>query len=265
MNRTVLAVAAHPDDIEFLMSGTLMHLAKAGFQIHYWNLANGCYGSDQLPPEEIASVRRLEAMESCQKLGATFHESICDDLGIFYDQATLLRVSSVIRAVEPSIILTHSLPDYMEDHMNTARLVVTGAFSRAMKFYPVEPPLPSTSQPLCLYHAQPYTNLTPLKKMVVPDLFVDTEDLIERKQELLACHKSQKDWLDVSQGVDSYLTALAALDRSVGELSGRFSYAEGWRQHLHMGFAGDEDNFLLDALSAVPSKPDSGSIVFYEE
>ncbi|HEX5102756.1 MAG TPA: PIG-L family deacetylase, partial [Pirellulaceae bacterium] len=45
--KSALAVAAHPDDIEFLMSGTLMLLRKAGYDIHYWNLANGCCGSSQ--------------------------------------------------------------------------------------------------------------------------------------------------------------------------------------------------------------------------
>ena len=40
-----IAIAAHPDDIEFLMSGTLMLLRSHGYQIHYWNLANGCCGS----------------------------------------------------------------------------------------------------------------------------------------------------------------------------------------------------------------------------
>lgn len=250
--KRVLAVAAHPDDIEFLMCGTLMRLADAGYSVHYWNLANGCCGSDSLDPEETARVRRLEAMESCRILGAVFHEPICDDLAIFYDRETLARVTSEIRAIQPDIILTHSLSDYMEDHMNTARLVVTGAFSRAMKNFPVTPDRPITTQPVCLYHAQPYSNLTPMRKIVVPDIFVETTDLVERKKQLLACHQSQKAWLDHSQGIDSYLHALEELDRNVGELSGRFEFAEGWRQHLHLGFASATDNFLVEALSGKP-------------
>lgn len=260
--KVALAVAAHPDDIEFLMAGTLIRLKNVGYEIHYWNVANGCYGSDKLPPEEIAKVRREEAIESCELLGATFHESVCEDLTVFYDQPTLAKITSEIRAIEPNIILTHALSDYMEDHMNTARLVVTGAFSRGMRFFPVDPPRDSTSQPICLYHAQPYPNMTPMRQLVVPDIYVDTTDLLSRKQQLLACHRSQKEWLDVSQGIDSYLSALEHLDRSVGELSGKFELAEGWRQHLHMGFAGEEDNFLLDALQ---SGPEQSEVVFFEE
>ena len=250
--KKVLAVAAHPDDIEFLMSGTLLRLADAGYELHYWNIANGCCGSNVMDREETAKVRREEAQASARRMNALFHESLCDDLSIFYDRETLAQVTSRIREIEPQIILTHALADYMEDHMNVARLVVTGAFSRAMKNFPVDPPREITTQEICLYHAQPYSNLTPMRQIVVPDLFVNTSELIEKKKELLSCHQSQKEWLDHSQGIDSYLSALESLDRSVGELSGRFELAEGWRQHLHMGFGQESQNFLLQALSEQP-------------
>ena len=45
--KTAFAIAAHPDDIEFFMSGTLMLLAEAGYEIHYMNVANGCCGTTQ--------------------------------------------------------------------------------------------------------------------------------------------------------------------------------------------------------------------------
>ena len=267
-SKIALAVAAHPDDIEFLMSGTLLRLADAGYSIHYWNLANGCCGSDCMDREETARVRRLESIHSCQKLAATFHDPICDDLSIFFDRETLARATSVIRQIEPEIVLTHSLSDYMEDHMNTARLAVTATFSRGMKNFPVDPPQTISRQDVCLYHAQPYSNLTPMRQLVVPDLFVDTTDLMEKKKELLACHASQKEWLDVSQGLDSYLATLESLDRQVGEMSGRFEFAEGWRQHLHLGFASEADNFLHDALAGESlnggSKEDR-PVVFFED
>lgn len=246
--KRVLAVAAHPDDIEFLMAGTLIRLKAAGLEIHYWNLANGCYGSVQTNREETMRIREQESIESCKRLGATFHPSICDDLSVFYDRETLASVTSKIREIEPSIILTHSLEDYMEDHTSTARLVVTGAFSRAMKHFAVTPPQSPTQQNVCLYHAQPYSNLTPMRKLVVPDIFVDTESLIASKKELLSCHKSQKDWLDQSQGLDSYLETIGQLDGQVGEMSGRFKFAEGWRRHLHFGLGGEEEDFLVSEL-----------------
>jgi hypothetical protein len=73
-------------------------------------------------------------------------------------------------------------------------------------------------------------------------------DVIENKVAMLSCHKSQKNWLDESQGHDSYLKTLRDLDAEVGRMSGRFEYAEGWRRHLHVGFGGAEDDPLSQAL-----------------
>ena len=52
----VLAVAAHPDDVELMMSGTLSLLRRAGAEIHIWTLANGCCGTNRLPAREIARI-----------------------------------------------------------------------------------------------------------------------------------------------------------------------------------------------------------------
>ena len=59
---------------------------------------------------------------------------------------------------------------------------------------------------------------------------------MDLKTKMLAAHKSQKLWLDQSQGMDSYLVTMRDLMQSVGRLSnGKFEFAEGWRRHLHLG------------------------------
>jgi len=247
--KTAFAIAAHPDDIEFLMSGTLMLLAKAGYEIHYWNLANGCCGTTEYPAAEIAAIRRGEAIAAAESIGAHFHESICNDLEIFYDKPTLARVASVIRHVSPEIVLTHSPVDYLEDHSNTCRLVVSAAFSRGMPNFPVDPPRAPVNQKTTVYHAQPYSHHDPLGQLIVPNQFVDVSGLVERKVEMLAKHQSQKKWLDESQGLNSYLQTLRDLDAEAGRMSGRFTRAEGWRKHLHLGFCGKNDDPLGAALT----------------
>jgi len=97
-----------------------------------------------------------------------------------------------------------------------------------------------------VYHAQPHGNRDPLRQPVRPELFVDITAVFDRKREMLACHRSQKEWLDASQGMDSYLRVMEDLAREVGALSRRFALAEGWRRRLHLGF-GPED---FDPLSA---------------
>jgi N-acetylglucosamine malate deacetylase 1 len=246
--KSAIAIAAHPDDIEFLMSGTLMLLRANGYQIHYWNLANGCCGSSKYDAQTIARIRREEAYAAARAIGATFHESISNDLEIFYDRPTLAKVASVIREVEPEIVLTHSPVDYMEDHTNTCRLAVTAAFARGMPNFVTDPPRPAISGPVTVYHAQPYSHRDPLGNLVEPMIVVDTTDLIAQKKQMLAKHASQKLWLDESQGLDSYLDTMAELDAEVGRMSSIFKYAEGWRRHLHLGFCGAEDDPLRTVL-----------------
>lgn len=252
-----IAIAAHPDDIEFLMAGTLMRLKDAGYQLHYWNLANGCCGSTQFDRATTARVRREEGIAAAEYLGAVFHESICDDLAIFYNEANLAKVASVIRAVRPRIVLTHAPVDYMEDHTNTCRLAVTAAFTRGMPNFPVDPPLPHFADKVTVYHAQPYSHHDPLGSRVHPQVCVDVSDLQQRKQAMLACHASQKRWLDESQGHDSYLQAMSDLDADLGRETATFAFAEGWRKHLHLGFCDAADDPLREALALHVASVDS--------
>lgn len=247
--KIALALAAHPDDIELLMAGSLILLKQAGYEIHYWNLANGCCGSTRHDRNSIAQIRRDEARNACKRIGATWHPPLVGDLEVFYDQKMLARVASVIRDISPQIILTHSPSDYMEDHTNTSRLAVTAAFSRGMPNFQVDPPRGISDGPVTLYHAQPYGHRDQLRKLVRPEIFVDVASVHEQKTAMLADHKSQKLWLDESQGLDSYLITMRELDEQAGRMSGRYKQAEGWRRHLHLGFCEPDDDPLSEALA----------------
>lgn len=248
--KTAFAIGAHPDDIEFFMAGTLILLRDAGYAIHYMTLANGCCGTTQYDRQTITAMRRTEAAKAAASIGATFHDSICNDLEIFYDLPTLKKLASVMREVAPDIVLTHPPADYMEDHMNTCRLVVTAAFARGMPNFEVAPPRACVDKKVTIYHAQPFWNRDPMRRPVEPDLFVDVSSVEEQKVAMLALHASQKQWLDESQGHDSYLKTLRDLDEEVGRMSGLFRVAEGWRRHLHLGFCGEKDDPLREALPA---------------
>lgn len=247
---SVIAIAAHPDDIEFVMAGTLLLLRQAGWKIHYLNLARGNLGSATMSGEKTARVRRGEAERAARVLGAKWHPPICGDLQILYDDRTLRQLAAVIREVAPVIVLTHSPEDYMEDHMNTSRLAVTAAFARGMRNYRTTPNRRITSQPVTIYHASPHGMRDRLRQRVMPGAFVDTTAVHATKRAALACHVSQKEWLDVSQGMDSYLVAMDEISREVGRLSKKFKHAEGWRRHSHLGFCGEHDDPLCDALDA---------------
>ncbi|HEV3341362.1 MAG TPA: PIG-L deacetylase family protein [Pirellulales bacterium] len=248
MIKRVFAVAAHPDDIEFVMAGTLIRLRDAGYELHYMNVANGCCGSTEHDAATTAHIRRQEAIDACRSIGAVFHESLTNDLDIFYDRPTLARLAAIMREVTPEVVLTHSPVDYMEDHTNTCRLAVTAAFARCMPNFATEPPRAAIGQSVTVYHAQPHGNQTPLGEPAVPSLFVDVTDVMPQKTAMLACHTSQKRWLDESQGLDSYLHTMQELSAEVGRMSGRFQYAEGWRRHLHLGFCDAAADPLTQAI-----------------
>ena len=249
MPKTVFAIAAHPDDIEFMMSGTLFLLKEAGYEIHCLNITNGSYGTVSLGIDEIIAIRRKESDNAAAYLGARHYESFVNDLEIFYEKKLILKLCSVIREVSPDIILTQYPWEYMEDHSNTSKLAVTAAFCRGLKNFPVEPYKKPINNKVTIYHSLPYGLSDPLRKPVEPDFFVNVSSIMDKKTEMLSFHKSQKEWLDVSQGMDSYLTAMADICREVGKTSGKFQYAEGWIRHSHLGFCDKESNPLVDALN----------------
>lgn len=244
----VLAIAAHPDDIEFLMAGTLLRLQAEGWDAHYFNVSTGNCGSATIPPARLRTMRRREAQAAARILGATWHPPIADDLEIFYEDRLLRRVAAVVRKVRPRIVLTHAPVDYMEDHVNTSRLAVTAAFARGMPNYRTVPRVAPFPDDVTLYHALPHGLCDPLGLPVTASLYVDTTAVQDRKREALAAHGSQRSWLDASQKMDSYLQTMEDFAREVGRRSKRFQCAEGWRRHTHLGFCAPDANPLVEAL-----------------
>lgn len=247
--KTAFAIAAHPDDIELMMAGTLMLLGDAGYDLHVMNVADGCCGSATEPPDTIAGRRLEEARTAAAVMGATLHAPIAHDLEIFYTKELLAKIAAVVREVNPSILLVQSPQDYMEDHMIACRLAVSAAFTRGMPNFPTDPPRPPVDGEVTVYHALPWGLHGPLREEIRADLYIDIETVRGRKREALACHRSQKEWLDISQGLDSYLTTMDAMAARVGEQSGRYTYAEGWRRHLHLGFCSEHTDPLAVALN----------------
>jgi N-acetylglucosamine malate deacetylase 1 len=245
---SVLAIAAHHDDIEFVMAGTLLRLREVGWELHYMNLADGSRGSTTMDQATCAAVRLEEAKTAAKLLGATFYPPICADMEIAYTTELLAKVAAVVRQAKPSILLTHSPIDYMEDHEIACRLAVSAAFAHGMPNFESDPPVDVYMDPVTVYHAQPVGNATPLGERVWPGVFVDITDVIEAKAEALAAHASQKQWLDASQGMDSYIQTMRDGSADVGQMSGTYRYAEGWRRRQHWGFCGPEDDPLADAL-----------------
>jgi LmbE family N-acetylglucosaminyl deacetylase len=246
--KVAIAIAAHPDDIEFYMAGTLLLLRQAGFQTHYLNLAAGDCGSSKWNAARTRSLRRKEAQTAAAILGARYHPSLTNDLQILYEMKLLRALAAVLREVKPAIILTHSPQDYMEDHMTASRLAVTAAFARGMRNFKTTPSRPITGQNVTIYHGMPHGLCDSLRRQIIPGAFVNTASVHQNKRQALAAHRSQQNWLQSSQGLNSYLLSMEEMSLQVGRMSKRFRHAEGWRRHLHLGFCQPADDPLKDAL-----------------
>jgi LmbE family N-acetylglucosaminyl deacetylase len=254
MKKSVLAIAAHPDDIEFVMAGTLLRLADAGWSVHYMNLANGCCGSMEHDRPTAAAIRLAESQAAAACIPARFHPPICDDIAIEYTQAQLMRVAAVVRSADPSIVLTHSPIDYMEDHQNACRLAVTATFIKNMPNYLTEPRVPAVTGDVAVYHAQPHSNRTPLGEWVQPEWIVDVTLVLDRKIRMLECHASQRGWLDATQGMSSYVQSMIDAGRVVAAKFGspvrqtEGAVGEGWRRRNPIGFGPEDWDPLREVL-----------------
>src|SRR5215468_711796 len=97
----ILAIHAHPDDVEILAGGTMALLAAQGHRITIATMTPGDCGSAELGPEEIARVRRGEAAAAAALIGAEYVCVEFRDLAIFNDDESRRRVAGILRQVAP--------------------------------------------------------------------------------------------------------------------------------------------------------------------
>lgn len=244
---SVLAIMAHPDDIEFVCAGTLILLANAGCPVTMINLARGDCGSAELAPDEIAAVRLEEARGAAQIIGARHQCLGFDDLTIYRNETTVRQIVEVIRDVRPGIVFTHPPADYMSDHEETCRLVRDACFYAPMPNYQTGAAVPCApaDQVPYLYFGDPLQGHDYFGQKVPAGFHVDISSVFERKVAMLCAHVSQRDWLRRQHGVDEYVDLLKSWNRERGEEAGT-EYAEAYRQYRGHGFPGE--NILQSLL-----------------
>lgn len=254
-SRKVLAIAAHPDDVEIICAGTMLLLAEAGCELHVASLTAGDGGSATLPPQEIARLRLEEARRAAHSVGAHYHCLQFRDLTIFDDDPSNRRVTACLRAIDPHIVFTHPPADYLSDHEATSRLVRNACFAAPVRNYDtsmVSAAAPTAAIPH-LFYAHPIEGLDIFGRPVPPRFYVDISDTFDRKLAMLAHHESQREWLRAHHGLDEYLDAVQrwnaqlALDATAASPAGRtVRYAEAFLPHH--GHAYPRDPILHELL-----------------
>lgn len=242
--RTVLAVGAHPDDLELLCAGTLALLHERGWNVECATMTPGDCGSTTRTRSEISAIRRKEAAASAALLDGTYRCMECDDIFIAYDRPTLLKVITLVREVRPAMVFTMSPADYMIDHEVTSAVVRTACFSAAMNNIETDGIEPFPGIPH-LYYLDPMEGKDALGRAIMPTTVVDISSTMGKKEQMLTCHESQRGWLMAHHGVDHYVESMRAFATMRGKLAG-VQYAEGFRQHC--GHAYPQDNILAQEL-----------------
>ena len=225
----ILAIHAHPDDVEILAGGTLAMLCAAGHQVIIVSMTPGDCGSKHHSPEDIAALRRIEARNAAELIGAEYRCAEFRDMAIFNDDAARRKTTEILRLTQPHIVITASPADYHCDHEATSVLVRDSCFSAPAPNYRcgTAEPLPAIPH---LYFMDSIEGLDRDGQPIRPDFTVDVSATFETKKSMLACHESQRLWLKEHHGMDDYLESMEKWTRERGRQA-HVTYGEGFRRY----------------------------------
>lgn len=220
----ILAIGAHPDDLEISCAGTLAKMKQAGHEVVLCHASNGDKGHFHIPPDKLANMRRTEAQNSGSIIDSqVISIGLKDGEILASDMETRIKFIDVIRSVQPDMVITHAPNDYMPDHVAVSQLVFDATFLATVPGYndryPVAKKIPA------LYYMD---NLSGMDFQ--PTIYVDISETFSTKVEMLKQHESQLIWLKEHDNVDivDFITTLAKMRG----IQAGCTYAEGFIQHM---------------------------------
>jgi bacillithiol biosynthesis deacetylase BshB1 len=176
----VLAIFAHPDDMELSVAGTLLKLKSLGYRTGALDVTRGEMGT-----RGTVEIRAEEARRAAEILGLDVRENLgLPDGHVWNTEENRIKLVAVLRRLRPRVIFTHQFDDPHPDHNHTAALVRESARLCSLKNY------------------EPMTNLKELRpapivahaifsRLVAPSFVVDVSDFAAAKMDALKAHRSQ--------------------------------------------------------------------------
>ena len=163
----ILAVGAHPDDIEIYMFGLLRKFKCLGNKVYNIIATDGSHGGKN-KVEKLKYIRKKEAIEGLKDFGKPIFLNVTDStFGDLLEHKTILKKQ--IKKIDPDLIITHSKNDYHQDHQNLSSLMK----SIATFDYPI-------------LNVDTFMGIN-----FLPNYYVDITDEFENKIEAIMKHKSQ--------------------------------------------------------------------------
>lgn len=220
----ILAIGAHPDDLENSCGGTLAKYARLGHKVFMVSVSSGNVGHRVLTEDELRRIRTEEMRSAGEIIGAEVILLGGDDLFITpFDQNLHYKVTDTIRYAKPDVIITHAPDDYMDDHEYVSELVYRASMAATVNHYKTEHPFVETMCPI--YFMEPLAGVNSF-----PKEFVDISEDIENKLAMLSCHSSQHEWLREHDNID--LVEMAQLMSRFRGYQCGITYAEGFTPSL---------------------------------
>lgn len=221
----ILALLAHPDDVECCCAGTLLKYKQAGHKIFIALTTSGNTGSNDIASrEEIQNIREAEQLEAAKYLDAEVMFLRFEDESLFDTPVTREAVLTAIRWADPDVIFTHHPRDYSTDHNMTSRLVTEVLLSVGGKLHPAGlPPIEKKPQ---VFFCDGNTAL------------VDISEQIDTKIEMLRLYQSQAGWMNTFYPEDDFVDHVKITAHMKG-MWGSYKYAEGFDAHQILGYCAD--------------------------
>lgn len=218
----VLAVGCHPDDLEIACAGTLRKYVEEGAEVYMCHVANGNMGHVKILPDPLAEIRATEAQKSGEIIGAkkVFNLGVGDTYINRFTAEVVDALADVVREVRPDVIITHNDVDYMQDHVETSRLVFNGSFTATVAHLSVRQAAFGEFVPI--FYMDTLVGVD-----FIPTHYVDITEQIEIKLKALACHESQVGWMLEHDHID-FIDMVRTCSRYRGYQCG-VTYAEGFR------------------------------------
>ncbi len=219
----VLAIGAHPDDVEMYCSGALLACKARGDDVFICCVTNGDKGAYGMTSEELAAIRRKEAQAAADIIGAEMIFCGLPDGELFVCDEHRRPIIDAVRKAAPDFIITHSPNDYHPDHCNTSELVFSASFLAGAPNVPGAECIESCPGVPAVFYMD-----TPTGMAFLPTEYVDITPHWDTKRRIIECHESQVQWIKEHDNLDMV---------EMGQVMARFrgvqsgvQYAEGYRQ-----------------------------------
>ncbi len=175
----ILAIFAHPDDVELTVGGTLLKMKSLGYKTGALDVTRGEMGT-----RGTVEGRAAEAEEAAKILKLDVRENLgLPDGRVFATDDERAKLVRVLRRLKPKILLTHQIDDPHPDHHHIAQLVRESARLASMRKYDADFGQEKIRVPIVAHNI--------FSQRVTPSFIVDVSEFLEQKTEAIRAHASQ--------------------------------------------------------------------------